>query len=62
MQNYYQQMPPAGAPPYQGYYPMQPQLTPKQLERRDLRKTANGLGFFVLTYFLVMQVVAIIIA
>lgn len=62
MQNYYQQMPPAGAPPYQGYYPMPPQLTPKQLERRDLRKTANGLGFFVLTYFLVMQVVAIIIA
>ena len=62
MQNYYQQAPPTGAPPYQGFYPVPPQLTPKQLEQRNLRKTANGLGFFVLTYFLVMQLVAIIIA
>jgi len=62
MQNYYQQMPPTGVPPYQGYYPMPPQLTPKQQEHRDLRKTANGLGFFVMTYFLVMQVVAIIVS
>ena len=62
MQNYYQQMPPTGVPPYQGFVPMPPPLTPKQLERNSLRKAANGLGFFILTYFLVMQVVAVIVS
>ena len=68
MQNYnYQQMPPAHYAPYQPYppyspYPPAPQFTPEQLERRELRKTSNGLGFFVLAFFLIMQVSAILIS
>lgn len=43
------------------YYPVQPQLSPKELEKRGLKKTANKLGFFVLVYFAVMvQLVSII--
>ena len=61
MQNYnYQQMPPAHYAPYQPYppyspYPPAPQFTPEQLERRELRKTSNGLGFFVLAFFLIIH-------
>ena len=68
MQNYnYQQMPPAHYAPYQPYppyspYPPAPRFTPEQLERRELRKTSNGLGFFVLAFFLIMQVSAILIS
>ena len=55
--NTYPQTPP-GYPPY--YPPAPPD--PKQLQRRALRKTANGLGFFILAYFLIMQVVAIAVS
>ncbi len=57
MQNYYYQ---DNTPPYNGqqfqmpYFPIKPQLTPKQAQRRELRKTSNGLGFFILIYFVVM--------
>ena len=55
MQNYYYQN---NTQPYYGqasqYQPPKPQLTPKQLERRLVRKTSNGLGFFILIYFIVM--------
>lgn len=56
MQNYYQNMPPQ-APPQ--YYPPQP--SPAQRQRRALRKASNGLGFFVLVYFLIMQNAALIL-
>ena len=46
--NYYTQVP--QYPPK----PSPPVLTPKQYERKLLRKTANKLGLFVLIYFVVM--------
>ena len=64
MQEYYYQN---NAP---NYYPQAPQyppkpsppvLTPKQYERRLLRKTANKLGLFVLIYFVVMTQVFTVI-
>lgn len=71
MQNYYQNTtPPEGYDrtfmpnnAYQPYMPpVKPALTPKQQERRELKKTANGLGFFILVYFISMQIVATIIS
>lgn len=47
--NYYTQ-----APQYPTK-PAPPPLTPKQYERKILRKTANKLGLFVLIYFVVMS-------
>lgn len=49
---------PYPAPPY---YDRQPLYDPKQTEKRILRKTSNGLGFFLVVYFLVMQIVLSII-
>ena len=59
MQNYYYQN---NTPPFNGqqpqyqmpYFPIKPQLTPKQAQRRTLRKESNKLGFFILIYFVVM--------
>lgn len=39
----------------------QPQPDPKAAEKRMLRKTSNGLGFFLVVYFLVMQTVLTIV-
>ncbi len=72
MQNYYQNTTPRPAqnqpypqnrnyPPntqYPPYPPPAPVLTPQQQQKRSLRKASNGLGFFVLVYFLLMQVAA----
>ena len=65
MQNYYNTTPPPAQnqqyqpyPPYPPYPPPAPVLTPQQQQKRALRKTSNGLGFFVLAYFLIMQNVA----
>ena len=43
-------------------YPAPPAPTPQQQERRSLRKASNGLGFFMLTYFLIMTFLAQIIS
>ena len=55
-------------PMYGGYYPnpaydeaYQREMVFKS-EKRGLKKASNGLGFFVLTYYLVMQILAIILA
>lgn len=51
-------------PPYNGYYPQgTADLHQIQInnEKKDLKKTSNGLGFFVLVYFLVMIHVAAIL-
>lgn len=44
------------------YYPLPPRPNPRQQQKRTLRKTSNGLGFFVLAYFLLMQQVAVLIS
>ncbi len=36
---------------------IQPKPDPKYTEKRSLRKTSNGLGFFLVVYYLVMQIV-----
>lgn len=49
--------------PVQGYdqKPSDPMEHIRQAERRTLKKTSSGLGFFVLAYFLTMDVVAIVL-
>ena len=60
----YYNMPPQT--PYNPYYGnsfyMDPQEYIKQNERKKLRKTSNGIGFYIMAYFLTMQTVAIVIA
>lgn len=46
--------------PYPNYYPMIPD--PKAVEKRRLRMASNGLGFFVLAYFLLMAVCSFIVS
>ena len=61
--NMYQNMTP---PPYAAYQPprppVKPPLSPKEQQRRTLRSTSNGMGFFILAYFLVMQHLALILS
>ena len=56
MQNNYQNMPAQAMPQY-----FAPQPSPAQIQRRVLRKASNGLGFFVLVYFLLMQNTALVL-
>lgn len=61
--NYQNTVYPHTPPGYVPYYPpVPPPPDPKQLQRRALRKTANGLGFFILAYFLIMQVLVIVVS
>lgn len=54
-------------PPQVPYYPsynnfyMDPQEYIRKNERKRLKKTSNGLGFYILAYFLTMQTVAVVI-
>lgn len=54
------------APGYAPYPPVSPYPfveppSPKELQRRALRKTSNGLGFFVMAYFLIMENLALLL-
>ena len=59
MNNYIQN--PAPYNPYPGGNPYNPLNLIRQNERKKLRKTSNGLGLYVLFYFLTMQISATII-
>ena len=52
--------PPIYPAPYPNYYPPIPD--PKSVEKRSLRKAANGLGFFVFTYFMLMAVCGVFVS
>lgn len=62
---YYNYNMPPQAPYNQNYsnnFYMDPQEYAKQNERKRLKKTSNGLGFYIAAYFLTMAVVSVIIA
>ena len=46
---------------YTGNYSFNPKEIIKNEERRKLKKTSNGLGFFVFAYFLTMQITAVVV-
>lgn len=66
---YNTQLPPNQYNNYKGSYNQRPAPPPyidprkyiRENERRQLKKTSNGLGFFILAYFITMQALAVVI-